>query len=219
MTEREEGRRLAGAIDAFARRRALDAGGCDDAEWHALLEAMAAVRPGRHALLGRPPFIDDDRLAALVQEARALRADAQPTGDDPGQAGQFYASPGPAARALVVERGWREIFRRELGFAPRSPYHAGYLYYDRPGAGIVPHVDDPEFAVNVLLMVQRSNGASQGSATVLHPPEAAPLRVVLAPGEAVLLEAAGLVHGREPMAPGEQVTVLTMGFSRPAPRS
>ncbi|MEA2195012.1 MAG: hypothetical protein QOG42_1446 [Solirubrobacteraceae bacterium] len=221
MTDHDEGMRLAGAIDTFARTRGLEAGGSDDDGWHALLEAMASTRSGRFALLGRPPFVSDARLAELEQEARTLRAGARPGSDDPGQAGQFSAPVGPAARALVRDRGWHAICRRELSFEPRPPYYASYLYYDRPGAGIVPHVDDPEFAVNVLFMVSRSGpaGGGAGSATVLHPPGEEPLRLVLAPGEAVLLEADGLVHAREPMAPGERVTVLTMGFSRPAPRS
>jgi hypothetical protein len=165
-------------------------------------------------VLGRPDLVTEARLDELVREARGLRATAEATGSHPGQAGQRYAPPGPVARALVLDRGWHTLARRELGVELQPPYHAGYLYYDEQGAGIVPHVDDPEFAVNALLVLSRNVSASRGSATVLHPADADPLRVVLEPGEAVLLEADGLVHARERMQPGEQVIVLSMGFSR-----
>jgi hypothetical protein len=211
----DRGRGLAAAIDSFVIDHRLDAAGGDGDEWRGLLLAMAEARSGRSALLGRPPFLTDEWLQRLAEEARSSRATAEPTGANAGQAGQHYASPGPAARKLVVHRAWRELIARELGLEPQPPFHAGYLFYDQAGAGIVPHVDDPEFAINVILMVSRSPSGSEGSATVLHPPARAPERVVLAPGEAVLLEADGLVHAREPMRDGERVTVLSMGFTRP----
>lgn len=214
----DRGRGLAAAIDSFVIDHRLDAAGGEGDEWRGLLRALAEVRSGRSARLGRPPFLSGEWLARLEEEARASRAAAEPTGAHAGQAGQRYASPGPAARKLVVHRGWRELIARELGVEPTPPYHAGYLFYDEAGAGIVPHVDDPEFAINVILLVSRSPAGSEGSATVLHPPDGPPQRVVLAPGEAVLLEADGLVHAREPMRDGETVTVLTMGFTRPVGR-
>lgn len=210
-----DGAQLAARIDALVRAKGIGAGGSDDQAWQALLDSMAAVRSGRYALLGRPPFLPDARLEQLAQEARDVRAEARATGSDPGQAGQLLASPGPVARALVVDKGWNELCRRALGCERRSPYSASYLYYEQPGAGIVPHVDDPDFAVNVILVVSRSAGGEERSATVLHPAGRRPVRAVLRPGEAVLLEADGLVHAREPMQPGERVTVLSMGFSRP----
>jgi hypothetical protein len=209
-----DGAELAARIDTFVRAKGVGAAGSDDAEWEELLDAMAAARPAQYALLGRPPFLTDERLAALVQEAHDLRAEAEATGQDPGQAGQLHADPGPVARALVVDKGWNELCRQALGFERRSPYTAGYLYYEQSGAGIVPHVDDADFAVNVIIVVARSAGGDERSATVLHPAGQPPVRAVLEPGEAVLLEADGLVHAREPMQPGERVTVLTMGFTR-----
>jgi hypothetical protein len=217
MQDREdEGARLAVAIDAFARARGVGAAGSDDDEWRALLQAMHAVRSAGYAVLGRPAFLTDERLEALAQEARELRATAEPAGHDPGQAGQLYADPGPVARKLVVDKAWGELCRQALGFEREPPYTAGYLYYEQPGAGIVPHVDDPDFAVNVIMVVSRNAGRSERSATVLHPAGESPVRVVLEPGEAVLLEADGLVHAREGMREGEQVTVLSMGFTRPS---
>jgi hypothetical protein len=210
----QDGARLSGEIDALVRAKGIGAGGSDDPAWRALLAAMAAARPARYALLGRPPFVSDERLAALAAEARDMRGEAKATGSDPGQAGQLLAGPGPVARALVLDKGWNELCREALGCERRSPYSASYLYYEQSGAGIVPHVDDPDFAVNVIMVVSRSTGGDERSATVLHPAGARPVRAVLEPGEAVLLEADGLVHAREPMHPGERVTVLTMGFSR-----
>jgi hypothetical protein len=213
---REEGARLAQAIDVLVSEKGIGAAGSDGGEWRALLQAMAAVRSAGYAVLGRPAFLTDARLEALVAEARELRAGAKPAGHDPGQAGQLHADPGPVARKLVVDEGWNELCQEALGFERRPPYTAGYLYYEQPGAGIVPHVDDPDYAVNVIVVVSRQASRGQRSATVLHPAGQSPLRVVLEPGEAVLLEADGLVHAREPMREGEQVTVLSMGFARPA---
>jgi hypothetical protein len=210
----QDGARLAGEIDALVRAKGIGAGGSDDEEWRALLDAMAVARPAGFALLGRPPFVSDERLAELAAEALDMRAEAKATGSDPGQAGQLIAGPGPVARALVLDKGWNELCREALGCERRSPYSVSYLYYEQSGAGIVPHVDDPDFAVNVIMVVSRSAGGDERSATVLHPAGEGPVRAVLEPGEAVLLEADGLVHAREPMQPGERVTVLTMGFSR-----
>lgn len=209
-----EGARLAAAIDALVSDRGIGAAGSDDAQWQALLRAMAAARSAGYAVLGRPAFVSEERLEALAGEARELRAGAEPAGHGAGQAGQLYADPGPVARRLVVDPGWGELCRQALGFERRPPYTAGYLYYERPGAGIVPHVDDPDFAVNVIMVVARSTSAGARSATVLHPAGEPPVRVVLEPGEAVLLEADGLVHAREGMRAGERVTVLSMGFTR-----
>jgi hypothetical protein len=211
---RDEGARLAAAIDLLVSEKSIGAAGSDDAQWQALLQAMAAERSAGYAVLGRPAFLTDERLEALVQEAGELRATAEPAGHDPGQAGQLYADPGPVARKLVVDKGWGELCREALGFERRPPYTAGYLYYEQPGAGIVPHVDDPSFAVNVIIVVSRQASEGQRSATVLHPAGQSPVRVVLEPGEAVLLEADGLVHAREGMREGEQVIVLSMGFTR-----
>lgn len=210
----DRGRQLGAAIDEFVIRNELGAAGTDDKEWRRLIEEIAAVRSSRHALLGRPTFLTDAWLLRLAQEARDLRAGAEPS-PHAGKAGQRFASPGPVARRVTAHPGWRTLMRRELQGEPRPPYHAAYLYYDQPGAGIAPHVDDPEFAINVILMVTRTPSGEDGSAIVLHPPGRAPLRTVLQPGEAILLEADGLVHAREPMKRGERATILSMGFSRP----
>ena len=176
---------------------------------------MQTARSGRYAILGRPAFITDELLDAVAREARDLRSSAEATGPERGQAGQLTASPGPLARRLVVHRGWRALCRDAFGYEPQKPFHAAYLYYDTPGAGIVPHVDDPAFAVNLLFMVSRRCTGEQRSATVLHPAGSDVVRVVLEPGEALLLEADGLVHAREPMQAGEDVTLLSMGFQSP----
>jgi hypothetical protein len=163
--------------------------------------------PPRYALLGRLPFLHDEWLRRLQQEAAELRPPSE-------GAVRHFASPGRIARKVVVHRGLWQALRRALGHEAAPPFQAGYLYYDRPGAGIEPHVDVPEFAINVLLMISREPDQADGSATVLYPPDQPPVRVVLAPGEAVALEADRLVHSREPMHDGERVTLLTMGFRR-----
>jgi hypothetical protein len=211
----DRGRVLADEIQGYVAEHDIGALGSDDPAWRAMVDEIAALRPSRHAVVGRPAFLTDRWLARLVAEADALRAVSEPTGSHKSQAGQRIAAPGPAGTTFVRHRGWRELLGETLGFEPQPPYHVSYLYYDTPGAYIAPHVDEPNFAVNILVVLERNPlGEASGSATVLHPPGQEPVRAVLQPGEAVVLEAEGLVHSREPVREGESVTVMTIGYAR-----
>jgi hypothetical protein len=211
----DRGRVLADEIQGYVAEHDVGALGNDDPAWRAMVDEIAGLRPSRFSIVGRPAFLTDRWFERLVAEARALRAGSRPTGSHKSQAGQRIATPGPAGTTFVRHRGWRELLWETLAFEPQPPYHVSYLYYDTAGAYIAPHVDDPDFAVNILVVLERSPLGDAGSATVLHPPGREPVRAVLQPGEAVVLEAEGLVHSREPVCEGETVTVMTIGYARP----
>jgi hypothetical protein len=208
-----EAEKVAGEIEELGMERHEGWGARREARWRSLLSRLAVHRSSRYALLGCPGFIDKERLAQLVEEAQTQRGDASFIEGQVGQAGQGHGMPGPVARRLAVDRGWRRLLEPTLGGGPRLPCTAGYLYYERPGARISPHVDYPNFAINILVLLEHEwpPGAT-GSALVVHPAGNPPVRVNLAAGEAIALEAYGLVHEREAMCEGERLTMLTLGY-------
>ena len=208
-----EAERIAGEIEELGMERHEGWGARREARWRTLLSRLAEHRSSRYVLLERPGFIDQERLDRLVAEARAQRGDATFIEGQVGQAGQGHGMPGPVARRLAVDRGWRRLLEPVLGGGPRLPCTAGYLFYERPGARISPHVDYPNFAVNILVLLEHEGppGGAR-SALVVHPAARPPVRVDLSPGEAIALEAYGLVHEREAMRDGERLTMLTLGY-------
>jgi len=203
--------RLDSAVRAFAREHEGD----DDlehlAEWQALLHEVAGLGRSRYALLGRPAFIDRDRLALLVAEARELRSTAQRLEGVEGVRAVAF-DPGPAARRLAVDRELTRLVERELGIPPRPPRQASYQYYDSPGAGLRPHLDKWDVVVSMVVMLEHEPGPDNGaSAFVFHPADGPPTRVKLRPGEVIAFEGRGLVHERERVREGERVTILAIG--------
>ena len=205
--------RLAGEIEELGIVRHEGWGPRSEARWRALLSQLARHRTSRYVLLGRPPLIGGERLSRLIAEARAQRAEATFVDGQDGQSGQGHGPPGPEARRLAADRGWTRLLEAVLGGGPRLPATGGYLYYEQPGARISPHVDYPNFAINLLVLLEHESIAGEPrAALVLHPPDSSPVRVLLAAGEAVALEAHGLVHEREAIREGERLTMLTLGY-------
>jgi len=90
---------------------------------------------------------------------------------------------------------------RALRKAVSPGFEARYLFYSRPGDFFWPHPDDPKYAANVLLCLERRLPADGGNPSCFfaYRPDGSLERVDLKPGEAVVVEARGLVHGREPL--------------------
>ncbi|TDE57393.1 2OG-Fe(II) oxygenase [Nonomuraea mesophila] len=159
---------------------------------------------------GRPQWVTDELLAGLVSESQALRPQAQ-VGER-----QFYRRGGDAAAAVAFSAELRGLVEQHV--KPAAPTHfCDYLYYDREGDGIDPHVDTEEFPLNVLMMLVHE-GEERSSNLVLFPsggPETA-TPVPLRPGELVLFRANEIIHARSRLAAGERVHLLTFGFRRAA---
>ena len=61
-------------------------------------------------------------------------------------------------------------------------------------------------------MLEHKWSAEPPSSLVIFPPHREPERLLLEPGEIVILFAGSIAHGRERMKPGESVAILTFGF-------
>lgn len=187
-----------------------------DSAFRAVLTSLRQFSPADVLWRSRPSFLSASLLNALQAEAEAGKADAVPTER------HLLGCGGSIADAFAVSP---ELVRLMDGLVPGiTPTGiASYIHYDWEGAGIEAHVDTDIFAVNAIIMLKHEF-RSDPSHLVLYPPGRPPERIQLAVGEMIVIDAAGLVHEREPMRAGESVSILTIGFqpsgvaSRPGER-
>ena len=146
----------------------------------------------------------DELLSKLQNEAVRLRSTALRFHD------HFVVSGAPLAREVGFSSQLHELIQAHADYvAPTAK--ANYLYYDKVGLGIDPHVDNESFSLNAVLMLQHEY-EQDPSALVIYPPNSAPERIFLVPGEMIVLFADSIVHARERMAPNERVTIVGFGF-------
>jgi hypothetical protein len=176
--------------------------------WDVLVELFPRLDPASVHPLGRLARVDDRLLRRLRRESAA--------GVEVGRRASGRR-PGPAGRALAVDRALLRAMERVLGRPLAPGYQARTLFYVRKGDLVWPHPDDPKYAANLLLCLDRRlpRGAPRGSAFVAYLPNGRVERHELEPGEALVMES-GLVHAREPVARGERVVLLSIQY---APRA
>jgi hypothetical protein len=154
---------------------------------------------------GRPDFMTDDMLSSLQTEALATRPLAFAYDN------HFVGAGAPIANELAVSAELKQLVQEKAGKVLPTGI-ASFLYYDREGQGIPPHIDTDIFSLNVLLMLKHVGGSEKRSCLVVFPPQKPPERIDLEPGEIVILFAGSMTHAREYMMAGEQVGILTFGF-------
>jgi len=154
---------------------------------------------------GRPDFMTDELLASLQKEADETRKVAYAYDN-------HYVGPGaPIANALALSAELKGLVRLHAGNV-QSTGIASYLYYEREGQGIPPHIDTDIFSLNVLLMLKHRGGGARRSCLVVFPSHDYSERIDLELGEIVILFAGSVTHAREYMAADEEVGILTFGF-------
>jgi hypothetical protein len=181
-----------------------------DRAFDLVLRCLAKIQPTGVLWRGRPDFMDDQLLGGLQREAELGRSHAI-THDR-----YFLGCGGPIADRLAKSRELTELvdsFAEDM----EATGIASYLWYDAPGCGLSPHIDTEVFTLNVILMLSHQYPPGEPSHLVLYPVGEKAERVLLRPGEILLLYAGGTVHAREDVQPGEAVSLLTFGF-RPRPR-
>jgi hypothetical protein len=156
---------------------------------------------------GRPSWMTDDLLAALRSEAAVQRPDAVLTKR------QFHVAAGPCGSGLARLPEMLSLIAGHAVPVTASGAAASYLYYERPGDGIDPHLDLDEFDLNTLVLIAHSWQAEAASRLVIFPhgPERRQ-EFLLAPGELVLFRATGVIHGRSAVAENEMVCTLGIGY-------
>lgn len=175
-------------------------------------ECLAKLQPYSHRITangiawrGRPPFMTDQLLADLQREAREIRKDAIDNVD------HFLGCGAPIANYSSTSNDLIRLVREHAGEVLPTGV-ASFIFYDRAGQGIDPHIDTDIFSLNVILMLEHVIGVGAPSNLVLFPPNSPPERVDLQVGEIIIMFAGSIAHGREYIKPGEKVSILTFGF-------
>ena len=150
--------------------------------------------------LGRLPFVDTARL--LAETKTNARRNRKASGRRPGLFG----------RELAVDPRLMARIGRVLKKTVSPGFEARYIFYSKPGDFFWPHPDDPKYAANVMVCLERRLPADGGRPSCFFAcrPDGSIRRVELKPGEALAVEARGIVHGREPLRRGEKVTLLSI---------
>ena len=154
---------------------------------------------------GRPDFMTNELLAALQRESAETRRTAYAYDN------HFVGAGAPIANELALSKDLKELVRTHAGDVLPTGI-ASYLYYDREGQGIPPHIDTDIFSLNVLLMLKHVGHGEKRSCLVVFPTHDYSERIDLEPGEVVILFAGSITHAREYMTAGEEVGILTFGF-------
>lgn len=184
-------------------------------QFRLLATTLRALTPHAHtipangiAYHGHPAWVTDDLLARLRAEARMRRELPLDRID------HYLGCGGQYADALSVAPAVIDFVSAAVG-PVRATGIASYLFYDRAGLGIRPHVDTEVFSVNLMLMLRHEHGAGvEPSATVVFPANGEMERYRLQPGEAMLMHGSSVIHARSLVQPTEDIALLTIGFNR-----
>lgn len=156
---------------------------------------------------GRPAFLTDDLLAALVAEAEEVGRTAVPFDE------HYLGCGGPIADQVSTSDDLSALVAQVVPGAEGTGV-ASYLFYRDAGQGIIPHIDTDIFSLNVLLMLRHDHPADLAapSALYMHFADGTEQRLQLSPGEVVIFLAGTQAHSRTPIGASERVTILTFGF-------
>jgi hypothetical protein len=185
--------------------------GVAGAAFDATANCIARLQPHRHRVpsnsviyRGRPNFVTDGLLDELRAESRQMRARAERFDD------HYVTSGAPLARSVGYSTELNDLIGTYTEHV-RPTAKANYLYYDEVGLGIEPHVDNEAFSLNAIMMLNHE-WEGDPSALVLYPPNRSPERVLLAPGEMIVLFADSIAHARERVGPNERISIVAFGF-------
>ena len=141
-----------------------------------------------------------------------LRAEADVRRSEPlDRIDHFLGCGGRIADELTVAPSVTEFIEEHIG--PVIPTGvASYLFYEKKGLGIRPHVDTNIFSVNLMIMLRHDVSETERSATVVFPSASSAEQHRLEVGEVMILYGSSVVHTRSLLAEGETVHLLTIGY-------
>ncbi|CCO49773.1 conserved hypothetical protein [Vibrio nigripulchritudo SOn1] len=157
------------------------------------------------AWVGRPEFMTDELLKSLTDESKVKRTTAIDYTD------HYLGCGGVIADKLSISNELVDFIKIHVGDIKPTGI-ASYIYYDKEGQGISPHIDTDVFSLNVLIMLEHIVVNDTPSNLVMFPYEAEPIKVKLTPGDMIIMFSGSTAHGRELLANGEKVSILTLGF-------
>lgn len=164
-------------------------------------------------LLRTPEWASESVLEVLAANAAAASAAAPVLLDRKRNSGVSKR-----VDLLLDRLGVTGYVARETGLAlaevPGSLGYSSYIFYDEPGSFLQWHVDNRDLVdVSLLLCLDRVDGRSprEASATVCVLPDGF-RRHHIRRGECLIFDGAFMLHGRTPVADGERVSLLRIGF-------
>jgi len=172
--------------------------------FRAILQCLNEIQPPGTMWCGRPPLLSDILLGALQEESRVALRSAKPTDR------YLLSRGGPVAKGLATSGKLEALVMSNFsGVAPTGV--ASYIYYNKPGHGLDPHVDTEVYSVNVILMLEHSYKKNP-SHLLVYENDIFPKRILLREGEMAIINAGSVIHAREDVGSDERVSILTIGF-------
>lgn len=164
---------------------------------------------GGVSFLGTPPWLDNDLLCLLQNEAESRLEAKMDRGD------HYLGCGGSIADALSSSQQIINFVSEHVGTVKPTGI-ASYLFYSLPGSGIKPHVDSEVFSVNLMLMLKHVPPAytKDTSSTVVFPAGMDAVDYKIPVGYVMLMHGSSIVHSRTPLHAGEEIHLLTIGFNR-----
>jgi hypothetical protein len=157
---------------------------------------------------GKPSWVTNELLQELQNEAFARREKPLDRID------HFLGCGGKCADNLAISTEIISFVSKYSGSVKPTGI-ASYLYYDKPGLGIRPHVDTDVFSINLMLMLKHEyNPDSDSSATLVFPSNGNTESYRLGVGEVMIMFGGAVIHSRSIIGSGENVHLLTIGFNR-----
>lgn len=186
-----------------------------DGKFTTAMETLANIQPHSSRVsvdgvqwTGRPSFMQDSTVEALIAESRLLRPLARRFDDHRVSKGQSVAL------EVGYSTAFSDLVQTHAG-AARFSGRCNYTYYDEPGMGVDPHVDNVEFpliAITMLSHKMEEGAARDPSGTMIFRRGQEPKRYLLQPGELLLLYSDSVMHSRVRMQTNEEVTIIVFGF-------
>ena len=164
------------------------------------------------AYKGKPSWITDNLLKELQNEALARRK--QPL----DRIDHFLGCGGKHADLLSVNQEILKFVSNHVRKRVKPTGIASYLYYDKPGLGIRPHVDSDVFSINMMLMLKHEYKQNfEPSVTRIFPANSEMESYQLSIGEVMIMHGGAVIHTRSTIKEFENVHLLTIGFSHEYP--
>lgn len=194
------------AAGGLAPRGHLPVDPCKIEAFNAVLKCLSKIQPTGILWHGRPDFITDKLLKDLQKESTEIRKIAE------AQERYFLGCGGKLANKLATSD---HLVNMVQEYAPQMipTGIASYLFYDKIGCGLDPHIDTEIFTLNMILMLKHEYDIKPASRLWIYPVNEEPKQFQLLPGECLLLYAGGMVHSRDDIKDGENISLLTIGFS------
>jgi hypothetical protein len=170
-----------------------------------VIRCLSKMQPSGIAWRGNPDFIDEPTMDRVRAEAAVRRTDAEKVDRYLLAAGRSHA------KSLIESESFNQFLRTNFPALKPSGL-ATYIYYEGAGSGLDPHLDSDSFSVNLILVLEH-NYQTNPSHLVVYGSDSEPERILLAPGEAVILYAGSTIHAREDLQENERVTLLTIGLT------